>query len=365
MPITWSIAVFRKKANLGIFTMEGQHLKAIQGKLAIYNEKKLLNRGRNLIRDLKELKDAITDYLARHPNSSGTTKEKFDAVSELSKQVEDELKTYKFFSLSSIPLSNAERLADATVSAIYQHKIKKNKVEGEKLGPGMTYREFGEKLKKDRGKFDAYLKQIAGKENFIKALNNEISWNRESVARWLIRMITPEIESKNKWTERSSLLQSLSLSAAAENREFAEQLYLEMSIYCECMADRVDVKFIVGQAFTLLGSVLAPLKATLSAPVGYLASTGQAGVQLGAGRGVPILRAATPESGVKIQNPEGEKNKLLDFFKAMIALFEYLGTVDISNNPIEEVELIKELGEGNDTIVKQRFIYKIFEEIVE
>jgi hypothetical protein len=110
---------------------------------------------------------------------------------------------------------------------------------------------------------------IAATREFNRHLTELTGWkNLKSWVRWAGRSLEPAMLAKMRWTAITEGLTAEMLAAGTRQAYFAERFLEEMVLICLAEQDKTDVRFVVGEAFTLFGPLLAPFSAAAGAAAG-------------------------------------------------------------------------------------------------
>jgi len=128
---------------------------------------------------------------------------------------------------------------------------------------------------------------IAATTAFNQHLTELTGWkNLKSWVRWGFQSLEPAMLAKMRFSALISGLTPVMLAAGMRNAYFAERFLEEMILVCNAEEDKADISFIVGQAFTLFGPLLAPLSAAAGSAVGGgIAATSTSGA-ISVGKGL-------------------------------------------------------------------------------
>jgi hypothetical protein len=134
--------------------------------------------------------------------------------------------------------------------------------------------------------------EIAATREFNRHLTELTGWkNLKSWLRWAGRSLEPTMLRKMRFEALVNGLTPLMLEAGMRHAYFAERFIEEIILICYAEQDKADVSFIVGQAFTLFGPLLAPLSAAAGqAAGGALAGTATKGA-ISVGKGLTQMGA--------------------------------------------------------------------------
>jgi hypothetical protein len=140
---------------------------------------------------------------------------------------------------------------------------------------------YADRLQKSRGTREhlaivlGAIGEIATTREFNRHLTELTGWkNLKSWVRWAGRSLEPAMLTKMRYEALVNGLTPLMLEAGMRHAYFAERFIEELILICNAEQDKADISFIIGQAFTLFGPLLAPL----SAAAGQAAGAGLAGV---------------------------------------------------------------------------------------
>jgi hypothetical protein len=143
------------------------------------------------------------------------------------------------------------------------------------------------------------VEEIAATREFNRHLTELTGWkNLKSWVRWAGRSLEPPMLAKMRYVALVDGLTPIMLAAGMRHAYFAERFLEELVLICLAEQDKADIAFIIGQAFTLFGPLLAPLSAAAGqAAGGALAGTatrgaisvGQTLIQMGANAGAKAI----------------------------------------------------------------------------
>jgi hypothetical protein len=142
----------------------------------------------------------------------------------------------------------------------------------------------------------AAFREVKSAAKFETYMNEEIGWKSlNSWFGWLERTLAPAMMVRPIAAEVRDTLRNKALQAGVHNHLFADRYFFELSLYCDAVIQKQDIDFIFGQASLVLGPLLAPVYAMVSAAVPVVGKGAKSAVEAGAKKGLKKVLVDEPK----------------------------------------------------------------------